>query len=100
MISKIYNYINKFIKNNEKRDLYQVKIIVQSKKGVFYFMFNSQMDTKKGYFLRRREIAKAYGRHISRTIKEEPRFKGSIVVVDIICKIGTFKRKDFLRTSG
>ncbi len=93
MISKVYNSIVSYINDNEKRDVYQVEFKIQSKTGILHFSCVNQINTKKGFFPTRRILAKLYGEHISNSIKSLRKTHGSVVVVEIKCKIGTFKRK-------
>lgn len=92
MIDKIKKYIYQI----SKRDIYQVKVFARSKNENELFHFYTTVNVTKGYYPNRREVAKANGTHLYKSIKDIRKFHGAKIEVIIICKIGTFKRKDIL----
>ena len=77
---------------NEKRDYYQCEIIFNKDSKNVASMIRT-FDTSKNFFPARRSIAKAFEKQIKEFLLKHKLYNSKIIV-KIICKVGTFKRKD------
>ena len=81
-----------WIYQNKKRDCYQCEIIINNGRKNVGSMVRT-FDVAKNLFPHRRTVAKAFENQIKELILENKLYN-SRIVIKIICKIGTFKRKD------
>ena len=84
--------IRKWINQNEKRDYYQCEIIINKDSKDIGSMIRT-FDTSKNFFPSRRLVAKSFEKQIRDFILKHKLYN-SKVIIKIICKVGTFKRKD------
>ena len=83
--------IREWIYQNEKRDYYQCEIIFNKDSRDLGSMIRT-FDSPKNFFPGRRIIAKAFEKQIRDFILKHKLYN-SKVIIKIICKVGTFKRK-------
>lgn len=88
---KILNKIKCFLRDNRKIDVYRCEIIL-SKNHDDKITMRRTFLIAKGFYPSRRKIAKTFEDEIKKHIFNCNLYN-SIVVVHIICKIGTFKYK-------
>lgn len=91
-ILDILNSIRAFLISNSKRDVYQCEIIINQDNTNKVTMVR-QFDLTKGLFPSRRLVSKAFENQIKDIVLEYKLYNSS-VMIKILCKIGTFKKKD------
>ncbi len=84
--------IRRWIYQNKKRDYYQCEIII-NKDGRDLGSIIRTFDTSKNLFPSRRLVSKAFEKQIRDFILKHKLYN-SKVIIKIICKVGTFKKKD------
>ena len=84
--------IREWIYQNKKRDYYQCEIIINKDSRDLGSMTRT-FDTSKNLFPSRRLVAKSFEKQIRDFILRH-KIYNSKVIIKIICKVGTFKRKD------
>lgn len=87
--------IREWIYQNEKRDYYQCEIIINKDSKDIGSMIRT-FDTSKNFFPDRRTISKAFEKQIKEFLLKHKLYNSKIVI-KIVCKIGTFKRKDIIK---
>lgn len=89
---KILEKIKQFIRNNRKVDCYSCEIIL-SKSHKDEVTMRRTFIIAKGFYPHRRKVAKTFEEHIKKHI-HNLNLCNAIVIVNIVCKIGTFKYKE------
>lgn len=84
--------IREWIYQNEKRDYYQCEIIFNKDSRDLGSMIRT-FDSPKNFFPSRRLVSKSFEKQIRDFILKHKLYN-SKVIIKIICKVGTFKRKD------
>lgn len=84
--------IREWIYQNEKRDYYQCEIIINKDSRDLGSMIRT-FNASKNLFPSRRLVAKSFEKQIIDFILKHKLYN-SKVIIKIICKVGTFKRKD------